>query len=140
MKFRQNQNIYITSNITFNCIESSFITTKWTILTCTPLCLDQTQFNQPIDTTQTDLFILAQTLFHGIYQLTLTVTIIDFPTLTTSSSVYIEIVRSTMITNIISYNTLMITHDYQQNLFLNPGEFSFDVNAITFNKSVSYQS
>ncbi len=30
----------------------------------------------------------------------------------------------------------MITHNYQENLILNPGEYSFDLDGITFNKNV----
>jgi hypothetical protein len=64
---------------------------------------------------------------------------LDFPQLTSSSSIYIEIIHSTLTTNLILFDTLYITHDYQQDLILNPGEFSFDLNTITFNKNVDYK-
>jgi hypothetical protein len=105
-----------------------------------PTCLNQTQFNHPVETSHPHLFIRAQTLGYGVYQMELTVTMIDFPHLTSSSSVYIEIIQSTIFPNLLSSNSLIITHDYQQNLIFNPGEFSLDLNSITFNKSVSHQS
>jgi hypothetical protein len=85
-----------------------------------------------------DLFIPARTLSIGLYELQLTVTIIDIPQLTSSSSVYIEIIQPIIITNLVLYDSPMIKHDYQQNLLLNPGEFSIDLNGLTFNTNVSY--
>jgi hypothetical protein len=140
LKFGRNQYFYITSSIQLNCVTSQLIKVQWTILTCMSTCLNQTEFNHPVETSNNNLFIRAQTLDYGVYQVELRVTMIDFPQLTSSSSIYIEIIRSTIFTNLVSSNSLIITHDYQQNLIFNPGEFSFDLNSITFNKSVSQQS
>ena len=131
MQFRRNQDFYISSNVQLNCTQSFSITTKWTILNY----LNQVQL---LETTLNDLLILARTLSIGLYELQLTVTIIDIPQLTSSSSVYIEIIQSIIMTNLVLYDTPMIKHDYQQNLILNPGEFSIDLNGIIFNTNVSY--
>jgi hypothetical protein len=136
LKFRPNQNLYISSNIHLNCNQSLFIIKQWTVVNCSSICSNEIQLNQSIETSQSNLFIPSRTLSNGIYELKLRVTIVDFPVSTSSSSVYIEILSSTIITKFISFDTLMITHDYQQNLILNPGEFSFIENSIRFNKNV----
>jgi hypothetical protein len=139
LKFRQNQNIYISSNIDLNCPQSSLITTSWIILNRSSICSNQNEFNQSIQIQEKDLFLLAQTLSNGFYQLKLTVTMVDYPTLISTSSVYIEIISSTMIPNLILFNTLMITHDDHEDLVFNPGKYSIDPNTIIFNKDVNNQ-
>lgn len=67
----------------------------------------------------------------------LLVTSTDHPSLSTSSSVYIEISRSTIITNLISSNTLKVLHNYEEDLVLNPGEYSFDLNQNIFDRNVN---
>jgi hypothetical protein len=134
--FRPNQNLYISSNIDLNCTQPLFIITQWTVLNCSFTCSNQIQLNPPIETSLANLFIPSRTLSNGIYELKLTVTIVDVPSSTSSSSIYIEILSSTIITKLISFDTLMLTHDYQENLTLNPGEFSFILNSFTFNKNV----
>jgi hypothetical protein len=91
-----------------------------------------------VETTLNDLFIPARTLSTGLYELQLTATVIGIPVLTSSSSVYIEIIQPIIMTNLVLYDTPTIKHDYQQNLLLNPGEFSIDLNGLTFNTNVSY--
>jgi hypothetical protein len=134
--FRPNQNLYISSNIDFDCAQSLFIITQWTVVNCSFPCSNQIQLNPPIETSRRNLFIPSRTLSNGIYELKLTVTIVDFPSSTSSSSIYIEILSSIIITKLISFDTLMFTHNYQENLTLNPGEFSFILNSFTFNKNV----
>ncbi len=136
--FRPNQNVYISSNIGLNCVQSLFIIIQWTVLKCSFACSNQIQLNPPIETSRRNLFLPSRTLSNGIYELKLTVTIVDFPSSTSSSSIYIEILSSIIITKLISFDTLMLPHDYQQNLTLNPGEFSFIVNSFQFNKNVDY--
>lgn len=132
MKFRRDQDIYISSNIEINCTQSLLITTQWTIHNHS----NPTELLRLIDTSQNDLFIPSQTLSYGLYQIELIVTMTDFPSLSSSSSIYIEITRSTININLISYDALMITHDFGEDLVLNPGQYSFDLNRISFHKDV----
>jgi hypothetical protein len=53
------------------------------------------------------------------------------------SSIYIQIVPSTIQINLIEYDIPMITHDYRENLILNPGKYSIDPKTMTFNANVS---
>lgn len=130
LKFQSRQNIDISSNIKLNCNQSLLIRTNWTIFKCLLNCSNEIQLNQPMDT---HLFIPARTLSNGIYQFKLTATL---NSASVSSSVYIEIIRSTIITNLIPFDTLIWTHNYEKDLILNPGEYSFDHNRILFKKDV----
>ncbi len=132
MKFRRDQNIYISSKIEINCTQSLSITTQWIIRNRS----NQTELLRPIETSQKDLFIPSQTLSYDLYQLELTVSMTDFPSLSSSSSVYIEITRLTINMNLISFDAWMIMHDYREDLVLNPGQYSFDLNRIPFRKDV----
>jgi hypothetical protein len=131
IQFRRNQDLYISSNIESNCKNSSSISTVWAILSCSSTCSNRAQVDALVDTESNDLFLPARSLAYGTYELKLTATI------NTSSSVYIEIIQSNIITNLIPFDTSVLTHDIQQNLVLNPGKYSIDLNAITFNSSVS---
>ena len=136
MTFRRNQNIYISSNIEIDCVQSLSLTTDWSILHCSFTCENQTELLRSIERTQKDIFIPARTLEDGLYQLQLTATMTDYPSLSSSSSVYIQITRSTISINLISFNALVITHDNREDLILDPGQHSFDLNRITFNEDV----
>ena len=58
------------------------------------------------------------------------------PTLSALSSTYIEVIRSTIFTKLISSTASIITHDVEGHLVLNPGEFSFDLYRIIWNREV----
>lgn len=138
VKFRETQEFYITSNFQFNRLQSSSITVNWTILICSPTCSNELQLNQLLETTKNNLFIPARTLFKGLYEFKFTVTMNDSSAWTSSSSsVYIEIIKSNVIINFIAFNTILLIHDYQQDLVLDPGRFSIDLNAISFNSNVN---
>ena len=62
---------------------------------------------------------------------------LDDPALSSSSFIYIEITRSNIIANLIPLNALTITHDYEEDLVLNPGEFSVDLHSIIFDRNVN---
>jgi hypothetical protein len=57
--------------------------------------------------------------------------------LTSSLSAYVTINPSGIIVNLIQLGTPMITLGYQQNLTLNPGLYSIDLDGYIFNASVS---
>jgi hypothetical protein len=83
------------------------------------------------------LYIPAKTLPYGIYELTLTVAIMNSPSLTTSSSIYVQIIPSDIIANLVQYGTSMITSGHEQDLKLDPGTYSVDPDENVFNASVS---
>jgi hypothetical protein len=138
MQFRRNQDFYISSYIQLKCNNSLATTTKWTIKNCTSSnCSFQIQLDSSVITTFSDVYIPAQTLPFGIYQLTLTVTMVASSDLTSSSSAYVLITSSGITANLIQFGTSMITRGYQQNLTLDPGSFSVDLDGNVFNASVS---
>ena len=83
-----------------------------------------------------ELFLPEKTLSYGIYQIQLTVTMIISPKLTSTAFIYIKINPSNITANLVQFGTSMITHGYQQNLILDPGEYSIDPDTNIFNKSV----
>jgi hypothetical protein len=138
IQFRRSQDFYISSNLELNCADSLSIITKWTISSnCNSTCSLQVQLDQPVITTFSELFIPARTLTYGIYELKLTVTMIASPALTSSASAYVKIISSDITANLVKFGTQMITHGCQQDLILDPGTFSVDPDATTFNASVS---
>jgi hypothetical protein len=112
--------------------------TTWTITNCTSVCSFQTQAGQSVITTLSELFIPAQTLAYGIYELQLTVAMVASPALTSSASVYVEIIPSSILVNLVQFGTSAITSGQQTDLILNPGTFSVDPDSTTFNASVSF--
>ena len=67
----------------------------------------------------------------------LTVTMAVSPDLTSSSFAYIQITSSGITVNLVQFGTSMITSGYQQNLTLDPGTFSVDLDENIFNAAVS---
>ena len=129
-KFRQNKNLHISSEVELVCDSSTSIATKWRILNYP----NGSELNGSLLTSQTNLFIPAHTLSYGLYKIELTAMILDIPTISSSSSVYIEIIPSTIDINLIALDTSMIRHDYREDLQLDPGHFSFDMSAEIYNK------
>ncbi|CAF4210999.1 unnamed protein product, partial [Adineta steineri] len=92
MSYRRSQDFSISSMIQFNCDGSLSRTTKWTIKNCTSTrCSFEIVLNEKVMTTYSELYIPSRTLDYGVYQLTLSVTMIDSPNLKASSSVYVRI-------------------------------------------------
>lgn len=137
MQFRRNQDFYVSSNIELNCNGSLSMISKWTIYNCTSICsyeivLDPTV----IETTFSEFYMPSRTLAYGIYELKLTVTMVNFPSFS-SSSVYVQITPAGITANLVQLGTSMITSGNQQDLKLDPGTFSVDLSGYTFNASVS---
>jgi hypothetical protein len=114
------------------------LATKWTILTCLSTCSNQANLYQFVNTSGNELFIPAQTLAYGIYELKFTVTSVPIPSWTASSSVYIETAPSMIAVNLVPFGISEITHGYEQDLVLDPGQFSFSLNETAFNPNVSF--
>jgi hypothetical protein len=114
------------------------ITTKWTILTCSSKCSKQANLYHFVNTSGNELFLPAETLGYGIYELKLTVTSIAIPILTESSSVYITTAPSMITVHLVPFGISEITHGYEQDLVLDPGQFSVSLNEKVFNANVSF--
>ena len=72
-----------------------------------------------------------------VYQLNLTVSMMASSSLTSTASAYVRITASGITANLVPLGTSMITSGYEQDLLLNPGEYSVDLDGYTFNASVS---
>ena len=94
--------------------------------------------SQALSTTLSELFIPAQSLDYGIYEFQLTVTMVAAPNLTTAASIYVQIIPTNIQVNLFQLGTSIIRQGYQQNFTLDPGKFSIDPDATTFNASVSW--
>ncbi|CAF1124640.1 unnamed protein product [Adineta steineri] len=133
MSYRRSQDFSISSMIQFNCDGSLSTTTKWTIKNCTSTsCSFEIALNEKVMTTFSELYIPSRTLDYGVYQLTLTVTMIDSSNLKSSSSVYVRITATGITANLVQLGTSMITRGDQQDLLLDPGTFSVDPDEDTF--------
>jgi hypothetical protein len=138
IQYRRNEDFFISSNIQLNCINSLSTINQWTIYNCSSTnCSFQIQIDQTVQTTFSELYIPPQTLSYGIYQLKLTVTMVSSLNLISSSSAYVQIIPSGIFANLLQYGTPMITRGYQQNLTLDPGKFSVNLDQNIFNASVS---
>ncbi len=137
IQFRRNQDFDIVSIIELNCNDSLSTITQWTIKNCASVCSYQIQLDSTIPITLSELYIPARTLSYGLYELTLIVTMVNFTSLTTSSSVYVQITPSGIIPNLFQYGTSMITSGHEQDLKLDPGTYSIDPDENVFNASVS---
>jgi hypothetical protein len=61
----------------------------------------------------------------------------DYLWLKTSLSIYVEITPSVIIVNLVQLGTSMITRGRQQDLVLDPGTYSIDLDENVLNASVS---
>ena len=114
-----------------NCNKSIVITTIWNLFSCSPTCSSKISLNQSIIADKNELFIPAQVLDYGLYELQLTV-------LNSTSSLHFEIVSPKIIINLVPFGRTMIKHHYQQDLTLDPGKYSFDLDTATFDSDVSH--
>ncbi|CAF1074084.1 unnamed protein product [Adineta steineri] len=133
VEFQRSRDFYIVSIIEFNCADSLLINTQWKIKSCNTNCSNAIQVGSSIITTSSELYIPEQTLPLGIYELELTVKIINMSNLTTTTSVYVEIIPTLIKVNLIQYATSMITHGYEENLLIDPGTYTVDPDEDTFN-------
>jgi hypothetical protein len=88
-------------------------------------------------TTCSELYIPSETLDYGIDELKLTVTTIISLNLISITSAFIRIIPSDIIVNLIQVETSMIANGFNQNLTLNRGIYSVDLNGFVFNGNVS---
>lgn len=136
LQFRRNQDFYITSKLYFNSVQiPSSIVHQWTIFTCSSTGCTQMQLNQ---TAQKELFIRSQALSSGFYEFRLTVITKDvLSTFSSSAYIYVEIIDSHIVTNLVSFDRLNIKHHSEQVLLLDPGQHSIGPNQMIFYPNVS---
>jgi len=134
-QYRRSQDFYILSTIKFNCNKTLSTIQNWSIKNSTNKNFSEIEFDKKIVTSRSELYIPSNTLQYGIYRLELRVTIEDNPSITSSSSVYVEISPSGVTANLVPLGTSVVTSGDQQNLILNPGNYSKDPDGFEFNSS-----
>ena len=133
LKFRRSQDFSIVSLIELNCNDSTSIQSQWILKNNS----NSISFDSEIETTFSELFIPARKLPFGIFELELTITMTKYPSLKSSSSVYVEITPSGITANLVQLGTSMITSGFEQDLKFDPGSHSIDFDQNTFEKDVS---
>ncbi|CAF1184610.1 unnamed protein product [Adineta ricciae] len=134
-QFRRSQDFTIISIIELNCNNSLLTSSQWTMKNCTSTCLQQISIDPTIPTTFNELYIPARTLPYGVYEVRLTVTMTQMPSLFSTEVTYIQITPSGITANLVQYGTSMITRGDQQDLQLDPGSYSVDPDQNSFNAS-----
>ncbi|CAF1272127.1 unnamed protein product [Adineta ricciae] len=135
VEFHRNEDFYISSTIDINCNNSMLMTMEWTVKTCTPNCLHVIQIDESIGTTFSEIYFPPRSLPYGIYKLELTITANTSSQSTNTAFTFVKIIPSDIQVNLIRLGTSMITHNYQQDLKLDPGTYSIDFNGYEFNAS-----
>lgn len=136
-QFRRNQDFYISSWIEIACNPSLSIKTNWTIFTCNPTCSIEANLDRSLNMTHTELFIPARVLANGLYEITLTLMVINSSDLITPTSIFVRINPVGVVVNLVQFGILMITSETKRDLTLNPGQFSAHPDWNTFNGDVS---
>jgi hypothetical protein len=90
-----------------------------------------------IDTQSTEFYAPSRALAFGLYYLTLHIQLVDNPNLKSSSSVYIQITPSGITANPVPLGTSVITSGTYQDILLDPGTYSLDPDADSFDATVS---
>lgn len=137
LEFRRSQDFSISSDIQFLCNNTYPVTMKWIIRNCSLNCSFQMNFNNLIITTLSELYIPRQTLAYGLYQFQCIVQSIYSTNLSVSSLAYVKINPSDVIANFVRLGSSMITQGAEQDLLLDPGSYSVDPDANSFDASVN---
>ena len=88
-------------------------------------------------TSLSELFLPPRSLEYGTYELRLSVAMSVAPRWTSTVSAYVMITPSPITPQLMPLGTSMITHGHARDLLLDPGTYSIDPDAFTFNASVS---
>jgi hypothetical protein len=130
------------SYLQLQCITSLVTLTQWSVHNCSSSCSSTALPLPPsvTTTTRSELFLPPRTLEYGTYELRLRATMAVAPQRTSTASAYVTITPSSITPHLLPLGTSMITHGHGQDLLLDPGTYSIDPDAITFNASVSILS
>lgn len=135
IEYQRNEDLYISSNIELNCEKSFGTQWKWLINNCS---ISNCTNAFPVDltsiiTTGHELYIPAQILSFGVYELKFTIGMNISANFTTTKSTFVRITLSGITANLLSFGTSMITSGSGQDLELNPGLYSVDLDEDQFN-------
>ena len=137
--FRRSQDLSISSYLQLQCNASLATLIQWNAYQCSPIWSNfSLQLPASVITTVSELYLPALTLDYGTYLLTLTVAMAAAPQQISTASVYASITPSTITANLMPFGTSMITHGRGKDLLLDPGTYSVDPDAESFNASVSH--
>jgi hypothetical protein len=125
--FRRNQDFYLSTNIQFDSNQSLTIEPKWTIYK------NDSSEVELHPNTFTELYVPARTLAVGLYEFHLKI-----PSFNLSKSLFVKIIPSGTIANLVPWGTSMITRGYRQDLKLDPGTFSVDLDGYPVQTNVSF--
>ena len=138
LQFRRDQDFFISSRIQFNCNKSFSLEMQWTISNGSNAVMVDPNV---VILTTSELFVPSRTLSFGIYQLTLTMTRNVSSNLTrVSQSAYVRINPAGITANLVPLGTSMITRGSKEDLQLNPGLYSVDLDEEQFNAEVNPHS
>ena len=137
LQFRRTQDFYLSSTIEVNCNTSLATQSQWSISNCSlSTCLNSVALDPTlIVSTTSDLHIPSRTLPFGVYQVSLTVSMSLSASLSSTKSVFVRITSSGITANLVLLGTSMISSGSEQNLELNPGLYSLDLDENQFNAS-----
>ncbi|UJR09103.1 hypothetical protein I4U23_013350 [Adineta vaga] len=136
LQYRRNQDFSISSTIQFRCNASLATLMQWSVKNCTSTsCLYRIGLSDKIRTTLSEFYVPSRTFAYGMYELTLTVTMKQFPSAKSSSSVHVMITPSGITANPVPLGTSMITRGKEQDLELDPGSYSVDPDEDSFDAS-----
>ena len=90
-----------------------------------------------VQKTSSEIFIPARTLPVGIYALAYVVAAFN---VSSSITTYFQIIPAEVIINLLPLGTSFVTHNYQADLKLDPGLYSYHLDDQPFNDSVSNRS
>ncbi|UJR08873.1 hypothetical protein I4U23_013128 [Adineta vaga] len=140
IQIKEHEDIRINSNIKFNCSEVFSTTSQWTIYYCSSYCANPVRLNSSMFS---ELFIPGNTYPIGFYEIKLRIRMTTASSnLTSSKSVYLKIIRSKpIIVHLDQFGTSEITNGFEQDLLLEPGKYSTDIdgNPIVENVSATTQ-
>ena len=138
LKVRRSRSFYISSNVTLYCEQSLKTIVKWSIYKCGSSCQSEIQVSVISSATTTAILIPAKTLPYGLYKFKLTVTMSIALDLLGSAEGYVRVIATGISANPVQFGTSMITRGYEQDLTLDPGRFSGDLDENIFNISVCF--
>ena len=116
LKFERSREFSIVPDVLFNC------TSQWILKNSSNTILIETGFSE--------LFIPARRLPLGVYKLEFTGCL--------TSLIYIEIIPTNIIPNLVQFGTSMITSGFEQDLKLDPGTYSIDPDEVSFDSKVRF--
>ena len=139
LQFRRDEDFYISSTIELNCNKSFVMQTQWTIFNCSPWNCSNPYRVDPntVILTGSELYLPSLTLPIGLYALQLTVRTNVSSNLTISKSVHVRILRSGIVVNLVPSGISLISRGEAEDLQLNPGLYSLDLDEEQFNTSVN---